>query len=94
MKLKALHLGQNNPMRQHRLWTDQLGSSSAEGPGGPGGDAEQKSAVCPCNDAGQLHPGLHLDCRQQVKENNFFPTWEAGLPCTTVLGRKWQKCKF
>lgn len=59
-KRKVLYLGQTNPLQQHGLGVDELGSRSAEQDleeGAAGQWAEQQPAVCPDSKAGWRHPG-------------------------------------
>lgn len=60
-KCRVLHLLRNNPMYQHRLRANLLGSSSAENrKRGPGGQqAAHEPGVCPGDQESQRSPGIH-----------------------------------
>ncbi|KAF4803066.1 hypothetical protein TURU_020326 [Turdus rufiventris] len=66
-KGRILHLGSNNPKYQHGLGCPTKEQLCREGPGSPGGSqGDNESAVSPCGQEAQWHPGLHWEELERV----------------------------
>lgn len=74
-KYKGLHKGQGNPKNKYSLGNEWIESSCVEK--GLGMLADEKTdcdfTVWICSPEGQLYPGWHQKCDQQVGEGDFDP---------------------